>query len=111
MSSQIGSFGGGVVLPQDTLMNAIRLKTLRLEYQLLQKYAPVGIFLMPADPLPNDPCAQLTYWKGVYFVRQGIYQDAVIKFRVTFPPDYPKSMPLVHFQTQVFHPLIDSMTG
>ena len=38
-------------------MNAVRLKTLRLEYQLLQKYAPVGIFLMPADPLPNDPCA------------------------------------------------------
>lgn len=51
------------------ILAAVRIKTLRLEYQLLQKYAPVGIFLMPADPLPNDPGPQLTYWKGVYFVK------------------------------------------
>lgn len=92
-------------------MAAIRLKILRLEYQLLQKYAPNGVFLMPADPLPGDDGPQLTYWKGVYFVKQGIYQDAVLKFRMTFPPDYPKQMPKVHFQTKVFHPLIDSHTG
>jgi len=30
---------------------------------------------------------------------------------MTFPPDYPKSMPIVHFQSKIFHPLIDSRTG
>jgi len=39
---------------QNPVMAAIRLKTLRLEYQLLQKYAPVGVFLMPSDPIPGD---------------------------------------------------------
>ena len=53
----------------------------------------------------------LTYWKGVYFVKQGIYQDAVLKFRLTIPAKYPKEMPIVHFQSEVFHPLVNSASG
>ena len=69
------------------------------------------MLFMPADPLPDDPGPPLTYWKGVYFCKQGIYQDAMLKFRVTFLPDYPKSMPLVYFQSRVFHPLVEQVSG
>lgn len=51
------------------------------------------------------------YWKGVYFCKQGIYSDAVLKFKMTFPPEYPKVMPFVHFQSRVFHPLVDPVNG
>ena len=54
-------------------MAQIRVQTLLLEYQMLQKYAPVNVYLMPADPLPEDVGPPLTYWKGVYFCKQGIY--------------------------------------
>lgn len=43
-------------------------------------------------------------------VKQGIYSDAILKFRMDFPNNYPKSMPQVFFQSQVFHPLIDPAT-
>ena len=67
---------------------------------------------MPSDPLPpDDPTPQLTYWKGVYFVKQGIYQDAVLKFVVKIPPNYPQTMPEVRFQSEVYHPLVDKHTG
>lgn len=61
-----------------------------LEYQLLQKYAPVGIYMMPAQ---SDKT--LSTMIGAYFCKQGIYQDAVIKFKVLFPENYPKNMPRV----------------
>lgn len=92
-------------------MTQIRLQTLQLEYQMLQKYAPIGMFLIPADPLPNDPGPKLTYWKGLYFCKQGIFQEAVIRFRLTIPADYPKAMPSCVFQSQVFHPLVDQDSG
>lgn len=54
-------------------MSQIRIKVLQLEYQLLQKYAPVGVLLVPEASLPDDSVPPLTYWKGIYFVKQGIY--------------------------------------
>ena len=74
-------------------MSQIRVQTLLLEYQMLQKYAPVNVYLMPADPLPEDLGPPLTYWKGVYFCKQGIYQDAIVRFRINIPADYPRAMP------------------
>jgi len=45
-----------------------------------------------------------------FFVHQGYYADSILKFRLTFPGNYPESPPAVDFATDVFHPLI-SQTG
>ena len=38
----------------------------------------------------------------------GYYADAVLKFRLAFPENYPETPPAVNFLTDVFHPLISS---
>ena len=38
----------------------------------------------------------------------GYYADAVLKFRLAFPENYPETPPAVDFITDVFHPLISS---
>jgi len=47
-------------------------------------------------------------WDGVFFVHQGYYADAVLKFRLVFPVNYPERPPVVQFITEVFHPLIST---
>jgi len=37
--------------------------------------------------------------------------DSILKFRLTFPADYPERPPVVQFLTDVFHPLISQQTG
>ncbi|KAJ8086607.1 hypothetical protein PM082_005430 [Marasmius tenuissimus] len=39
-------------------------------------------------------------------LRSGYYSDAILKFRITFPSNYPERPPKVQFITDVFHPLI-----
>ena len=36
----------------------------------------------------------------------GYYSDAVLKFRLAFPRNYPERPPVVQFVTDVFHPLV-----
>jgi ubiquitin-protein ligase len=36
----------------------------------------------------------------------GYYADAILKFNLTFPPNYPERPPAVQFVTDIFHPLI-----
>jgi hypothetical protein len=43
--------------------------------------------------------------------RQGYYTDSILKFRLTFPHNYPEQPPTVHFVTDVFHPLISHQDG
>ena len=57
-------------------------------------------------------------WNGCYFVRDGPYQGAVLKFKVEIPITYPlKSdfFPEVIFQNfqenKIWHPLIDELMG
>ena len=85
-------------------INPNRERTLILEYQLLQKYSPVGIYCLPKEG------SHMSQWHGVYLCKQGIYSDAIIKFRMDFPAQYPKVMPQVVFQSQIFHPLVDPAT-
>ncbi|KAF9583119.1 hypothetical protein BGW38_010205 [Lunasporangiospora selenospora] len=35
------------------------------------------------------------------------YRDAVFKFKLMIPPEYPDRRPTVHFLSDMFHPLID----
>lgn len=42
---------------------------------------------------------------------EGYYTDSILKFRLTFPHNYPDRPPAVHFVTDVFHPLISQQDG
>lgn len=41
----------------------------------------------------------------------GYYTDSILKFRLTFPSNYPERPPVVQFLTDVFHPLISQQDG
>ncbi|KAJ6539305.1 ubiquitin-conjugating enzyme/RWD-like protein [Mycena capillaripes] len=76
--------------------------TLSLEYASLQHrdHCPLGMYVVPSPET-------LMVWDAVFFVHQGYYADAILKFRLTFPNNYPENPPVVHFVTDVvFHPLI-----
>jgi len=72
-----------------------------LEYASLRhsNHSPLGMYVVPSP-------GNLLVWDGVFFVHQGYYADAIIKFRLTFPEMYPEQPPSVLFVTDVFHPLI-----
>ncbi|KAJ7744455.1 UBC-like protein [Mycena maculata] len=77
-----------------------------LEYASLQykDHCPLGMYVVPSPET-------LMVWDAVFFVHQGYYADAIFKFRLTFPNNYPEAPPVVQFMTDVvFHPLI-SHTG
>ncbi|KAJ7498947.1 UBC-like protein [Mycena latifolia] len=76
--------------------------TISLEYASLaaRDHCPLGMYVVPSPET-------LMVWDAVFFVHQGYYADAILKFRLTFPNNYPESPPVVQFVTDVvFHPLI-----
>ncbi|KAF7355278.1 UBC-like protein [Mycena sanguinolenta] len=75
--------------------------TISLEYASLQHrdHCPLGMYVVPSPE-------SLLVWDAVFFVHQGYYADAILKFRLTFPSNYPDNPPTVQFVTDVFHPLI-----
>ncbi|KAF8195940.1 ubiquitin-conjugating enzyme/RWD-like protein [Mycena galopus ATCC 62051] len=92
-------------------MDPLTRTTLSLEYASLQHqdHCPLGNSTgMYVVPSPES----LLVWDAVFFVHQGrYYADAILKFRLTFPSNYPENPPTVQFVTDVvFHPLI-SHTG
>jgi ubiquitin-protein ligase len=62
-----------------------------MEYRMLQKFAPVGVFVVPSTR------NSLSEWHGVYLVKQGIYNGAILKFVIEFPIGYPRMAPEVRF--------------
>ncbi len=44
---------------------------------------------------------------SLYLRYIGYYAGAILRFRLTFPDDYPDKIPTVQFVTDIFHPLID----
>ncbi|KAF6762634.1 ubiquitin-conjugating enzyme/RWD-like protein [Ephemerocybe angulata] len=75
--------------------------TISVEYAALMGngHCPLGMYVIPS---PDN----LFVWDVVFFVHQGYYAGAILKFRVTFPENYPEGPPSVRFVTEVFHPLI-----
>ncbi|KAF8469440.1 ubiquitin-conjugating enzyme/RWD-like protein [Gautieria morchelliformis] len=83
------------------------------------QHCPLGVYVVPSDTL--------LHWDGVLFLHQGLlrnstvinqlyissgyYADAVLKFRLTFPRNFPEQPPSVHFVTDVFHPLVSQQDG
>lgn len=93
-----------------------------LEYASLRNsgHCPLGIYVVPTS-------TNILVWDAVFFIHRGeffaatlfptlsipfagYYADSILKFRLTFPNNYPESAPAVLFITDVFHPLI-SQTG
>jgi len=58
-------------------------------------------------PFVDNP----SIWDAVLFIHQGYYTDSILRFRLTFPGNYPEQPPTVHFITDVFHPLISHQDG
>ncbi|KAF8591502.1 UBC-like protein [Ramaria rubella] len=82
------------------------LTTLAMEYANLRsgtQHCPLGIYVVPSDTL--------LHWDGVLFIHQGYYTDSILKFRLTFPGNFPERPPTVHFVTDVFHPLVSQKDG
>ena len=51
-------------------------------------------------------------WDGVIFVRQGIYQGGIFRFKIHIPDEYPCDVsPKVYFDSVVYHPQVDALTG
>jgi Ubiquitin-conjugating enzyme len=83
------------------------------------QHCPLGVYVVPSDTL--------LHWDGVLFLHQGLllnstftnqlyvnpgyYADAIMKFRLTFPRNFPEQPPSVHFVTDVFHPLVSQQDG
>lgn len=74
-----------------------------LEYSSLKQACPQGIYL---SLKPGAP----TQWSGVLFVRKGPYAPAILRFQVSFPPNYPSLPPVITFISDIFHPLVAPLT-
>jgi ubiquitin-protein ligase len=64
-------------------------------------HCPRGIYVMPSSD-------NIDVWYGTVFVHKGYYADAVFKFRITVPEFYPVAAPIVHFLSDIYHPLVDT---
>ncbi|KAF5370103.1 hypothetical protein D9758_001060 [Tetrapyrgos nigripes] len=89
-----------------TLDSAASQKTraaISFEYASLRhkSHCPLGIYVIPSTE-------SLLMWDGVLFIHQGYYADSVLKFRLTFPQNYPDRPPVVQFINDVFHPLVSA---
>lgn len=95
-------FGSGLMAAAP----ATTLSAISFEYASTKhpSHCPLGIYVQPSS-------SSLLVWDGVFFVHKGYYSGAVLKFRLTFPNNYPESAPQVHFITDVFHPLVSQNDG
>ncbi|PCH41532.1 UBC-like protein [Wolfiporia cocos MD-104 SS10] len=103
------SSSSSIVLPApaaDAQSTAVARAAVAAEYASIpfRGHCPLGMYMTPS---PMD----LLVWDAVFFVHQGYYADAILKFRITFPPDYPERPPAVRFLTDVFHPLVTQQDG
>ncbi|KIO34815.1 hypothetical protein M407DRAFT_90401 [Tulasnella calospora MUT 4182] len=95
-----------VAQPPDSEVATETMLAISSEYSALGhlNHCPSGMYLTPSTE-------SLLIWLGVLFVRQGYYASSVLRFRVTFPQDYPQQPPAVSFTTDVFHPLVSQTDG
>ncbi|KAA8570354.1 hypothetical protein EYC84_002651 [Monilinia fructicola] len=84
-------------------LSTVRKQHLLVEFSSLKYACPHGVFM---SLTPGDP----TLWSGVLFVRKGPYAPSILRFQISFPPQYPALPPLITFSTDIFHPLITPLT-
>ena len=72
--------------PSETLLNQYRTQTMKdysimIEYKNLKQHVPSGIYVLPSFD-------DFRVWHGVIFIRHGLYQGGVFKFRIELPKEY-----------------------
>ncbi|KAJ1642368.1 hypothetical protein LPJ64_005789, partial [Coemansia asiatica] len=79
---------------------------LRIELMRLNTlgHNPRGVYVMPS-------LSSINVWYGVMFVKRGYWRDAVIRFRIDIPREYPKTHPIITLYTSVSHPLVRMEDG
>ena len=79
---------------------------LMVEYKYLKQHAPAGVYVLPSYD-------DLRVLHGVLFVHSGLYRNAILKFRVDLPDDYPadNACPAVTFFSRVYHPFVHEKSG
>ena len=100
-------------------MAPVAEELLQIEFTLLQKYAPVGMYILPPqfdDQAASNGALQVQQWNCLYVVKEGTgpYGGAIIKFQVRVQlANYPRHRPRVFFDegVKLFHPLVDSLTN
>uniref|UniRef100_A0AAG5DRB1 UBC core domain-containing protein n=1 Tax=Anopheles atroparvus TaxID=41427 RepID=A0AAG5DRB1_ANOAO len=88
------------------------LETVLQEYKILTEYERLqsedlgGVYVTPSYENPF-------LWFGVIFVRGGMYKNGVFRFTIALPSRFPDDtkIPVVTFQSEVFHPLISPTDG
>lgn len=90
-------------MPSLAPLPSYRRQQLLLEFATIKSQCPEGIYLSPGAANP-------AVWSGVFFVREGPYASAVLRFEIAFPPAYPDAGPSVNFSTEMFHPLLVPLT-
>ena len=90
--------------PQEMNRRRVRDFHLLFEYKSLKSYGPLGVYVLPQTDSMHT-------WHGVIFLRQGDYKNAVFKFRIEIPEEYPNARPKVIFESYVYHPLVDMESG
>lgn len=86
-------------------VNAERLPALletAKEYAIIaneNRWPPQEMILLPSE---SDPLL----WNGLWFVHEGPYKGASLKFNIIFPSNYPERAPQIYFVTPIFHPLV-----
>ncbi|KAL5234553.1 hypothetical protein ACI65C_001963 [Semiaphis heraclei] len=79
--------------------------TLMSEFNILSKKLIPGVYVIPADKTPF-------IWFGVIFPRYGLYKNGVFRFHLLIDSNWPNcDCPKVIFETPLFHPLVNPVTG
>ncbi|TRY77250.1 hypothetical protein TCAL_00126 [Tigriopus californicus] len=79
--------------------------SLLAEFNLLQKQRLPGLYVIPSH-------GSSLVWFGIIFIRQGIYQEGVFRFKVLIPENFPDGdCPKIMFDHSVFHPAVDPETN
>ncbi|KAJ2554643.1 hypothetical protein EV175_002526 [Coemansia sp. RSA 1933] len=67
-------------------------------------HTPRGVYVMPS-------LESINVWHGVMFVKRGYWRDAVVRFRIDIPREYPRTHPVITLGTPVAHPLVRAEDG
>ncbi|KAI9473196.1 hypothetical protein LPJ78_005465 [Coemansia sp. RSA 989] len=79
----------------------MRRSELRIELMSLsvRGNTPRGVYVMPS-------LSSINVWYGVMFVKRGYWRDAVVRFRIDIPREYPNTHPVITLMTLISHPLV-----
>ncbi|GAA5923484.1 uncharacterized protein JCM15063_003662 [Sporobolomyces koalae] len=65
-------------------------------------HLPLGMYLFPTE---------VFRWSGVLSIHKGYYAGAILHFTLSIPSTYPHTIPVVTFDSSIFHPLVDPVSG